>query len=337
MIGRLSRRGTLAGMASASLAAGVAISAGLPRRARGADPVMVRLTAGANIGYADLYVAEAEGLFTKYGIDGSVLLFDVGFLGTQAVVAGQAETAGTVEFPVMALVAKGADLIIPAVFITADDLRIVTLSTIEKPADLEGKTIGLIHGSSADYAFDRYLSHFGVPRDSLSIVNVAAAEQVALFAKGDIDGFVWLEPLISRSLEIMQGRAHILDPNIAAVYRTRTYLEMRRDWCDANPEATENLLRAMIEANEFIKANPADTARITAQKLNLQPDDVAKQLERINFDWSLYLDKEALDGFAPVGEWMKANGRLEGEVPDISKVFEPKYLRAVDPSLVRGL
>ncbi len=333
MIGRVTRRGALAGMAAAPLV----IRLG-SRSARAADPVTIRLTAGANIGYADLYVAEATGLFKKHGIDGSVLLFDVGFLGTQAVVAGQAETAGTVEFPLMALVSKGADLVVPAVFITVHDLRIVCLSTIAKPADLAGKKIGLIYGSSADYAFDRYLAHEGVPKDKVTLVNVAASEQVALFAKGDIDGYVWLEPMISRGLEIMKDRAHLLEPNIDVAYLTRTYLEMNRAWCDAHPDATTSLLRAMIEANEFIKANPEETAKITAKKLNLKSaSDVAAQLKRVNFDWSVYLDKAALDAFTPVGEWMKANGKLKGDVPDMSKVFAPQYLRAIDPGLVRGL
>jgi ABC-type nitrate/sulfonate/bicarbonate transport system substrate-binding protein len=332
MIGRATRRATLAGLAAAPLA----IRLG-GRAARAADLVTIRMTAGANIGYADLYVAEATGMFKKHGIDGSVLLFDVGFLGTQAVVAGQAETAGTVEFPLMTLVAKGADLVTPAVFITVHDLRLVCLATIARPEDLVGRKIGLIYGSSADYAFDRYLAKFGVPKDKVTLINVAAAEQVALFAKGDIDGFVWLEPMISRSLAIMKDRAHLIEPNIDSAYLTRTYLEMSRDWCDTHPDATTALLRAMIEANEFTRSNPEETARITAKKLNLKAPDVAAQLERVKFDWSLYLDKASLDAFGPVGEWMKANGKLKEAVPDMAKVFAPQYLRAIDPSLVRGL
>ncbi len=332
MIGRATRRAALAGLAAAPLT----IRLG-GRATRAADLVTIRLTAGANIGYSDLYVAEATGMFKKHGIDGSVLLFDVGFLGTQAVVAGQAETAGTVEFPLMALIAKGADLVVPAVFITVHDLRLVCLQTIATPEDLAGKKIGLIYGSSADYAFDRYLAKVGVAKDKVTLINVAASEQVALFAKGDIDGYVWLEPMISRGLEIMKGRAHLLEPNINSAYLTRTYLEMRRDWCDAHPDATTALLRAMIEANDFIKANPAETAKITARKLNLKAPDVAAQLGRTNFDWSVYLDKAALDAFGPVGEWMKANGKLKEDVPDMAKVFAPQYLRAIDPGLVRNL
>ena len=55
----------------------------------------VRLTAGANIGYSHQYVGEATGIFRKHNIDASVILFDVGFLGTEAVVATSWSTART--------------------------------------------------------------------------------------------------------------------------------------------------------------------------------------------------------------------------------------------------
>src|SRR5262245_61710740 len=107
------------GFLGVSAGAAGAVAALRARLALAQALTRVRLTAGANIGYSHQYVGEATGIFRRHGIDGSVILFDVGFLGTEAVVAGQAETAGTVEFPVLSLLARGADLVIPAIMITA--------------------------------------------------------------------------------------------------------------------------------------------------------------------------------------------------------------------------
>ncbi|MBL8839130.1 MAG: ABC transporter substrate-binding protein [Alphaproteobacteria bacterium] len=296
----------------------------------------VRLTAGANIGYSHQYVGESAGIFRRHGIDGSVVLFDVGFLGTEAVVAGQAETAGTVEFPVLSLIARGADLVIPAIMITADDLKIVALRTITKAEDFIGKKVGYIFGSSAHYAFDRYLSHFNVPRDRVTHVNVPAAEQVALIARGDIDAFVWLEPMVQRGLDVMRGRAHVMNPGIEVAYRTRTYLEMSRAWVDRNPEATVNLLKALIECDAFIRAEPQRTAEIAGRKLNIPAEQAASLIRAVGFDWNIYLDAVALQVFDQVGEWMRAQNRLTGAMPDMRRVFVPQYLRQIDPARVRG-
>ena len=330
MTHRIARRRMLAATAAAPFAAldaRLAIAQTLTR---------VRLTAGANIGYSHQYVGEAAGIFRKHNIDASVILFDVGFLGTEAVVAGQAETAGTVEFPLMGLLARGADLVVPAIMITADDLKIVALTSIAKPADLAGKRVAYIFGSSAHYALYRYCLRHGIPWDQIKSVNVPASEQVAVMARGDVDAFVWLEPMVQRGLDVMKGRAHVLKPGIETAYRTRTYLEMSRAWVDRNPEATVSLLRALIECDAFVRAEPRKTAEIAARKLNIPVDTAADLLRAVGFDWRIYLDAEAKKVFAEVATWMRDNGRLKGDAPNMDRVFVPQYLRQIDPARVIG-
>ena len=224
----------------AALAAGGAITTGIVAgpgvaraQSRGLTPV--RFTCGANLGYTNLYVADGAGLFRKHGIDSQVILFDVGFLGTEAVLAGQAETATTAAFPMINFVAKGADLIVPCVAITGDNIKIVALDTIKTPQDFVGKRVGLINGSVAHFGFDRYIQHFKLPKDKIRIENVPAAEQVALMAKGDLDAFVWTEPVVSRGIEIMKGRARVMEPNLGVVMTNRDYLQMPRAWAQKNP------------------------------------------------------------------------------------------------------
>ncbi len=324
------RRAALAGFGTAALAAPFI------RRAEAQQLTTVRLTAGANLGYAPQYVAEATDIFRRNGIDGRTILFDVGFQGTEAVLAGQAETSGTVEFPMVNLVARGADLIVPAVYITAEDLQIVCLRTITTPAELAGKRVGYIFGSSAHYAFDRYLARYNVPRDQIRAVNVPAAEQVALFARGDLDAYIWVEPVISRGLEIMQGRAHILQPGLPTAYVSRVYLQMTRAWAERNERAVVGLLRSLIEARDFIRNEPQRSAEICARKLNLPVAQIPGLFRTGGWRWDVYLDAGVLETFGDVTNWMCANNRLSGNAPDMRRVMPPQYLRQIDPGLVRG-
>jgi len=296
----------------------------------------VRLTCGANLGYSNLFVAEGAGLFQKYGIDGRVILFDVAFQGTEAVIAGQAETASTVEFPMINYLARGADLIAPCVMQTADDLKIVTLKNITKPDDLIGKKIGLIIGSSAHYGFDQYLKYFKIAKEKVSVINVPAAEQVALFAKGDIDAYIWVEPLVTRGIDMMKGRAHILSPGLETVMKSRIYLQLSRSWADKNTQAVQGILRALIDANEFIKKQPEKAAEFTGKKLNLPPSQVPELIKRGGWDWDVYLDSSLTNVFSEVTSWMRENKRLVAEPPDIRKTFAPSYLKAIDPTKLKG-
>lgn len=306
-------------------------------QAQAGKPLLpVRFTCGANLGYTNLYVAEAANIFQKHGIDGRVILFDVAFQGTEAVIAGQAETASTVEFPLINYVAKGADLIVPAVMQTADDLKIVALSSIAKPEDLIGKRVGLILGSSAHYGFDQYLKRFGLPKDKVRVINVPAAEQIALFVKGDIDAYIWVEPVVTRGLDIMKGKAHILSPGLETVMTSRIYLQVMRSWAERNPLAVPAILRALLEANEFVKKNPDKTAEIAAKKLNLPVAQVPELIRRGGWVWDIYLDASLTAVFDEVIAWMKENKRLAAAAPDIKRVFAPGYLKAIDPSRIKG-
>ena len=296
----------------------------------------VRFTAGANLGYSNLFVAEGAGIFQKHGIDGRVILFDVAFQGTEAVIAGQAETASTVEFPLINYLAKGADLIVPAVMQTADDLKIVALNSIAKPEDLIGKRVGLIMGSSAHYGFDQYMKRFKLAKDKVTVVNVPAAEQVALFAKGDLDAYIWVEPVVTRGLDIMKGKAHVLSPGLDTVMKSRLYLQVARNWAEKNPQAVPAILRALIEANEFTLKQPEKTAEIVGKKLNLPAAQIPELLKRGGWKWDIYLDASLAAVFAEVTSWMRENKRLAAEPPDIKRVFLAASLASIDATKVKG-
>jgi NitT/TauT family transport system substrate-binding protein len=306
-------------------------------RAQASKPLIpVRFTAGANLGYSNLFVAEGAGIFQKHGIDGRVILFDVAFQGTEAVIAGQAETASTVEFPLVNYLAKGADLIVPAVMQTANDLKIVALKNIAKPEDLIGKRVGLILGSSAHYGFDLYMKRFNLPRDKVTVVNVPAAEQIALFAKGDLDAYIWVEPVVTRGLDIMKGKAHVLSPGLETVMKSRLYLQVTRGWAEKNPQGVQGILRALIEANEFIKKQPDKAAEFAGKKLNLPAAQVPELIKRGGWEWDIYLDASLTSVFGEAASWMRENKRLAAEPPDIMRTFAPAYLKEIDASKVKG-
>jgi NitT/TauT family transport system substrate-binding protein len=306
--------------------------------AQAAKPtVPVRFTAGANFSFVNLFVGEGAGIFQKHGIDGRVILFDVAFLGTEAVIAGQAETSATAEFPLVNYLAKGADLIVPAVIGTANELRIVTLTSVAKPEDLVGKRVGLIVGSTAHYGFEQYMKRYQLPKQRISVINVPAAEQIALFVKGDIDAYIWMEPIVSRGLQLMKGKAHVLTPGIEVAVKSRLYLQVMRSWADKNPDALVRMLHALVEANEFIKTNPDRTAQITGKKLNLPPQQIPELMRRSGWDWDIHLDASIADNVFPeVIAWMRENKRLAAEPPNIKRVLAPEYLRRVEASRVTG-
>src|SRR5699024_5606369 len=113
------------------------------------------------------------------------------------------------------------------VFFTGEPVFTVVKDSIETPEDLKGKKIGIINGSLFDYAFSRYLAKHDLT-DDVEYVNVAAADQLATLARGDIDGFVNLDPVVSQALDQLDN-VHKLEPDTNSVYTTRSYLLFKRE------------------------------------------------------------------------------------------------------------
>lgn len=294
--------------------------------------VPMTFTGAGNLSWLNVFVAEDEGIFDKHGIESTVRVFDVGFLGTEAVLAGEAQTAGSVEFPLLGLLGQGAGLVVPAVVATAEDQRIVVDESIQKPEDLRGKKIGLIGGSAFEYSFQEYLNHFNIPREEVEFVNVDAAEQVAVMARGDIDGFLNVEPVVSRALNSLDN-AHVLEPGTEEVYTTRILLQMNKEWVNSNPDGVKKALAALIEANDFIKANPDRAAEIGAKWTKSDKATVTSFLQDAKFDYTVHYDAAVRESMEKIANWMMANGKLQ-KMPDLDQVFVTDYLKDVAPGQV---
>lgn len=296
-------------------------------------PTKMTFTGAGNLAWLNVFVAHEEGIFERHGIESTVALFDVGFLGTEAVIAGDAQTASSVEFPMLNVLSQGAELVVLGVVYTANDQRILVDASIQTPDDLRGKKIGLIVGSAFEYAFIRYLEKHGVPRDEVEFVNVGAAEQVAIMARGDIDGFLNVEPVIGRAIDEFGDKVHLLKPGIESVYESRLYLQMNPKWVEENPEATEATVAAFIEANEFIVNNRPRAEAIGSQYLNMTVDEVAFFLDDGAFKFDVYWDEAARTSVETIGQWLVDQGRFN-QVPAYDKWLFLDPLRRLAPESV---
>lgn len=294
----------------------------------------VVLPVAANAGYAPWDVAMERGFFEDHGLAATLKTFDNGVAGTQAMLAGQVQAGGTVEMPLIANLAQGADIIVPAVWFTGQELRLVVDAGIQTSEDLAGRTIGVQEGGINDYAFQRYMEEQGIDPKSVTMVNVPGAEQVATMARGDIDGFVNEEPIVSSAFEELGERVHFLEPSISDTTTVRNYLQFDRTWAEENPETVEAVIAALIDANAFIEENPEEAAQIAGGRIGVEPETLQKWWAEGGIRWDLYLDDDSRTALGDVADWMAENAYVD-EAPDTEAVFDTSYLEAVDPDAVQ--
>jgi aliphatic sulfonates family ABC transporter substrate-binding protein len=299
------------------------------------QPIKIGITTGIDPVYGAFYVADKQGIFKKNGLDATVTKFDRGGEGLNAVIAGQQDVASTAESTFILPIDKGADFYVVAVTCQAPQtIKFVVRSDVQGPQDLKGKTIGIALGSVSEYVWDRFFETFGMSRNDVKIVNVAPPETVALMDKGDIDAFALWEPWPSRALEAMGNKAKILFPSSEkGMYAATLYMQIRKEFADKNPDGVKRLLKALIEANTWMKQNPDEAKAIIAEATKLKPQDVDKMWKE-GFKYDIYMDDAAIKNVDSIAKWLKDKGQIKA-VPDWKKYFKLDFLKEVDPNAVK--
>lgn len=293
----------------------------------------MRVSTGIDPVYTQFYVAEAKGIYTKHGLEAPVVLFERGGTGLEAVVAGEQDAASTAEPPVIAVVAKGADVVIPSITcIAPKTIKLVAKKDIKAPADLVGRKLGAALNSTSEFVWDRYLEVHKIPEEKIKKVNVAPPESVALLERGDIDAFFFWEPWPTKALQVSGEKVHILATSDQdGVYSSTLFLEVGGPYSRQNPDGVKALLRALIEATDLIKADPEEAAQITTKRVQIKIEDTRRMVKE--FIYEVKLDPAAVEALRTAEAWFRKKGITKSPI-DWGKVVRPEFLRAVRPEAV---
>ena len=231
-------------------------------------PVTLRLGYFANVTHAPAVIGVADGSFQAELGDNVKLetkVFNAGPAAIEAMFAGEIDASFIGPNPAINGFQKsnGDEVRIVAGAASGGALLIVRPgANINSPADLAGKKIATPQlGNTQDVALRSYLQKNGLkPKErggNVTILPTANADQLTLFAKGDIDGAWAPEPWATRLVLEAGGRVFLdektLWPNGQFV---TTQLIVSAKFLKANPSAVERLVRAEVKATQAINADP---------------------------------------------------------------------------------
>ena len=293
-----------------------------------------RIGTGIDPVYSNFYVAEALGLFKKYGVDADLKLFSRGGEALDALMAGEIHATSNAEYPNILAVDKNPEVVIIGISCVAPHtMKLTARAEIKKPEDFIGKKIGSALGSVTDYCFDKYFEKYAVDKSKVSYINVAAPESVPLLDKGDIMAFFFWEPWPSKAIEVSGNKVHILGSSAQlGVYAAKLFIAVQRAYAEKNPETIKGFLKAMTEAGEYIHKNPHESYKLVAKKIpTLTPETISKMAT--DFSHRIRFLKEDMKNLDDVATWVASKGKIK-KVPDWKRAIETKYLKAVDPKVV---
>jgi NitT/TauT family transport system substrate-binding protein len=259
--------------------------------AGGSSPVTVRLGFLSNITHAPALIALKEGFFTKaLGSSGTVkaTAFSAGTEETTAILSGQLDAAYVGPNPAITAWQKSSDIQIISGVATGG-ASIVVKKGITSAAQLKGKSLATPSlGNTQDVALRYWLKQHGVTTNTTgggdAFIKPTKPNSAAVlqFKSGQIAGGSEPAPY---DIQMVQDGGTVLlsEPGVT------TLLIVTKSFLAAHPAVVSDLLKAQVQANDFIKSNPtqaqadanAELASYTGKPL--KADLVAASFKEITF------------------------------------------------------
>ena len=259
--------------------------------AGGGSPVTVRLGFLSNITHAPALIAMKEGFFTKaLGSAGTLkaTAFSAGTEETTAILSGQLDAAYVGPNPAITAWQKSSDIQIISGVATGG-ASIVVKKGITSAAQLKGKSLATPSlGNTQDVALRYWLKQHGVTTNTTgggdAFIKPTKPNSAAVlqFKSGQIAGGSEPAPY---DIQMVQDGGTVLlsEPGVT------TLLIVTKSFLSAHPAIVTDLLKAQVQANAFIKSNPAQAQADANAELAaytgkpLKADLVAASFKEITF------------------------------------------------------
>jgi ABC-type nitrate/sulfonate/bicarbonate transport system substrate-binding protein len=250
------------------------------------------------------------------------------------VLGGGADIATAAESPVTAATFAGQKVALLARMEYSELKTLVVSPDFRQGGDLKGKRVGYAAGTGSEVYTHELLKRLGIARSDVTLVNLRPQDMVAAAAAGSIDAYNIWEPHVANGRKVLgeKARPFALD----SVYAETFNVVVTDDYARTQPKVTAAFLRALLDAERWLKGNREDAITLVARLVSMKRDDLAEVWNDYIFE--VALDELTLRALRKHAQWRIETGNAAGgatALPDFSSVVRSGSLRAVAPERVR--
>lgn len=299
-----------------------------------APPEKLRIALSATPQAALLHIAAAKGYFAEEGLDASVTRVSHGKAAMDLLAQGKADLVSAAEVPFVISILQGAGLGIAATVVSvSNEMAVIARRdrAIAAPRDLLGKKIGVTFGTSGEYFLWAFLIRNKLAPDSVTLVDVPPGQMVSALTQGSIDAASTWQPIRSRAHSALADNAlSFIEPD---AYTVTHVVVARSEFLHARPAAIEKLVRALLKAERFNRAEPRQALALVADQLKL--DVKTLEVGWSDLAFNVDLRQSQLVTLEDEARWAMARGYADkGPVPNFLPHMYLDALLAVQPERV---
>jgi len=280
-----------------------------------------------------LWVAERQGFFAAEGLTATLQRLPSGKLALETMLRGEAEVATVAETPLVFAALAGKPLRVIATYAGSGEHAIVARADrgISRVADLRGRRVGVLIGTTVDYFLHVMLIDQGLTETDITLVELPAAEQAPALAAGQVDAVATLAPFTTQCQRALgeAARTFPMGPH----YWGYASLAVAPDLPLRRPEAIGRLLRALDRTIGWMRTHPHEAMQVAMSELNVEGAVIEELWERLGFN--LALDQGLVMLLQSQARWAIASGSAPGQpMPDFRALIDPSSLVRLRPGSV---
>lgn len=296
------------------------------------QPMKVRFGVDQFILGSQVWIAREKGFFERNKVDAEITPFATGVDTLDAVLTERLDIGLGLDFGTVPRLQTGQLKLISTI---AEPLpgfhKLAVRKPITRPEDLAGKRIGYARGTSQNLVTLKYIQNAAkLPLSAVTLVPLGSLlELVAALRADRIDAaFVWGDGT-NQATQIPE--VTILGDDTPANMRQFAYLTTRKRFAETQGPAIDAALKSLIEATDWMAANPDETASIVAAKSRAPVDNVKRLIPPQNY--TIALKQEHLVGLQAIAAFAAEQGITKTPV-DPKAQFDVSFLRRVAPGRV---
>lgn len=165
---------------------------------------------------------------------------------------------------------------------TAQAILVPANSPIKSVADLKGKKVGFAKAAGVHYLLIAALSKEGLKFSDVEPAYLTPADGRAAFEKGAIDAWVVWDPFVAAAQK--QANARVLSDGSDGIASYQRYYLSSSAFAASDSKLIEAYFDLLQEAGKWVKANPAEAAKVLGTAWKLEDDIVAKANDRRSYE-----------------------------------------------------
>lgn len=236
---------------------------------------IVRIAVQPGTIFAPLYIARENGWIEEALKDKNVKVqwtdFEAGPPMNESFSAGQQDIGVLGDVPAVSALAAGQDNVFIADINGGESYALLVKpdSSIKTAADLKGKKIGLVVGSTCQNFIEELLQKNGLSVKDVQLVNISVGDSQTVLTNGNVDAVAIWDPVVTRLEDNKSG--HIIATGKDADVLGVNVIFARSQFVKDNPEITKIILEQYYRGAKEWQEHPDKYGKELQKYFKVEP------------------------------------------------------------------